>query len=258
MFYLFFAHLGIGLLGCLLFLPFKRLGLGFFRFNVLLALGFLVIAAAVRHSHAPWNLEFVACIALSAAYVVSLRLRSVRLSETLLRLALVAGVATIVHDAWTWPSPTAGPQLSRALLLAQFVTSAALLGAVLLDMILGHWYLVIPGLSFGHLNRMTLVLAIALAVRFAVTGWAVGASWDLWATAWRSDATMFMLQHGFFLVLRFVFGMLGPAALLVLIWRCVRIRSNTSATGILYVATAIVLVGEIASKWFLATNAVPL
>jgi hypothetical protein len=258
MFYLFLSHLGIGLLTCLAFVPFRRLGGGFFRFNALLALAFLVVSTAVRWPSAAPRPEVLACALATAAFVVSLQSRRRALSLALLYAAIVAGVATLVHDAWLWPSPATQEHVSRALLVAHFTTSATLLGAVLLDMILGHWYLVIPGLSFGHLHRMTAVLAASLALRFVVTAWGVRDSWDLWATAWQTDAALFMLQHGLFLVLRFVFGILGPAVLIVLVWRCVRIGSNMSATGILYVATAIVLVGEIASLWFLSTNQVPL
>lgn len=258
MFYLVLSHLGIGLLGCLAFVPFKRLGGAFFRFNALLALAFLVVATAVRWPYATPSFELVACGVATAAFAASLRLRRRTLSLALLYAAIVAGIATLVHDAWVWTSTPNQAQTSRTLLLAHFITSAALLGAVLLDMILGHWYLVIPGLSFGHLHRMTVVLAACLALRFAVTAWGVGDSWDYWVAAWQADAALFMLQHGLFLILRYVFGIVGPAVLLVLVWRCVRIGSNTSATGMLYVATAFVLVGEISSHWFLSTNAVPL
>ncbi len=258
MFYLFFSHLGIGLLACLAFLPLKRLGSGFFRFNALLALAFLVVAAAAAAggSVAQARNELVACIALGAAYVVSLRFGGRVVSSALLYAAIAVGFVTIVREAWAWGDAARTGALPRGLLLAQFVTSAALLGAVLLDMILGHWYLVIPGLSFGHLQRMTRILALVLAARLVVSAWGVGSAWPQWASAWSADASMFMLEHGLFLILRFVFGILGPAALLVLVWRCVRIGSNTSATGILYVATAIILIGEIASHWFLSTHAV--
>ena len=258
MFYLFLSHVGIGLLACLALVPFKRLGHAFFRFNALLALGFLIVAAAAHGPKALPRAEFLVCTGAVAAYVMSLRVRARGVSGALLYLAIVAGLATLVRDAWMWPSVASETPAPRALLMAQFATSSILLGAVLLDMILGHWYLVIPGLSLGHLERMTAVLAIALGLRVAVMAWGIHDSWHVWSTAWESDPTLFMLQQGLFLILRLVFGILGPAVLLVLIWRCVRIGSNTSATGILYVATAIVLVGEIASHWFLSTNAVPL
>ena len=248
MFALFFTHLGLGLLGCLALLPFKRLGREFFRFNVLLALGFLLVAAAFRWGREPalgWDLA--ACIFLLVAYVVSLRWRRNPVSPALLLSALAAGVVSVARQAMgsSQPGGAAAP-----LLAAHFLTSAALLGAVLLDMILGHWYLVIPGLSFGHLRRMTQILAGALLLRLAVIGWGVVTAWSAWQTTLH-DSMGFLAQQGLLVVLRLVFGILGPAVLVFLVWECVRIRSNTSATGILYVATVIVLIGEIASHYFL-------
>ena len=40
------------------------------------------------------------------------------------------------------------------------------------------------------------------------------------------------------------------------LWECVKLKSNTSATGILYVITVFVLVGEFAAAWFWATQGV--
>jgi GNAT superfamily N-acetyltransferase len=256
MFDIFFSHLGIGLIVSLAFVPLRRLGAGFFRFNALLALAFLLLAAAFRWQRQPvppWDL--VGCIALTAAFVVSLRFRSRGISQLLLALAVSTGLVAIVRAALDW-NTSSGVEISRALLAAHFVTAAGLLGAVLLAMILGHWYLVIPGLSFVHLRRITLLLAAALLLRLAVVSWSIVAGWSFWESAWQLDATGFLLQHGFFLALRLLFGIAGPAVLLLLIWECVRIRSNTSATGILYVATAVVLIGEIASHWFLASSAI--
>ncbi|MFQ5601341.1 MAG: hypothetical protein ACE5G2_12420 [Candidatus Krumholzibacteriia bacterium] len=254
MFYLFFSHLGVGLIGSLGLLPLRRLGPGFFRFNVLLGLGFLLIAAASGWGRQPpW--ELFACIVLATAHVVSLRRRHNPVSLVMLYCDCAPEAAALVREAHLLAS---APQveLSAALLAAHFLTSAALLGAVTLDMILGHWYLVIPGLSFGHLRHMTLVFAAALGLRLLVSVWTVAGSWDAWRRAWQLDPTRFLLEHGFFLTLRVLFGIVGPAVLLYLVWECVRTRSNTSATGILYVATAVVLIGEIASKHFLTAAAI--
>jgi len=257
MFSLFFSHLGIGLLGCLLFVPYKRLGRGFFRFNVLLALGFLSVAAAFRAgTGAGASRELFACILLAAVYVASLQFRRNPVSPVLLAAAAAAGVASMLREASGLAAAAAAP-MSTALLAAHFVTSSALLGAVLLDMILGHWYLVIPGLSFGHLQRMTLLLAAALGLRIAVIAWSIGVSWSVWQDTLH-DSMRFLMQDGFLLVLRVVFGILGPAVLLVLVRGCLRIRSNTSATGILYVATVIVWIGEITSHYLLTHGTLPL
>jgi hypothetical protein len=255
MFFLFFTHLGIGLLACLLLVPYARLGRQFFAFNVLLALALLLLAAATRWSRGQaLPPEFLACIGLGTAYVASLRPRRRALSPLLLGAAVAAGTATIVREALQLAA-LPGATLSAPLLAAHFLTSAALLGTVTLDMVLGHYYLVIPGLSFAPLRTLTLAFAVALGLRLLVTAWTLAGSWSTWAAAWNLDASRFLLQYGFFLTLRVVFGIVGPIVLAFLVWECVRIRSNQSATGILYVATAIVLIGEIAAKYFLTTEA---
>jgi hypothetical protein len=255
MFFLFFTHLGIGLLGCLVLVPYARLGRQFFQLNVLMALVFLLLAAATRWSRGqPLPPELVACIACAAAYVASLHVRRRALSPVLLGAAVAAGLVTIGREAQQLAA-LPGATLSAPLLAAHFFTSAALLGSVTLDMVLGHFYLVIPGLSFAPLRTLTLAFVAALGLRLAVTAWTVSTSWSAWAAEWNLDSTRFLLQYGFFLALRILFGIVGPVVLAFLVWECVRIRSNQSATGILYVATAIVLIGEIAAKYFLTTEA---
>jgi hypothetical protein len=235
--------------------PYARLGRPFFTLGALLSLVFLVLAAATRWSR-DQNLqpELLACIALAAAYAISIRFRRNRVSPVLLGLAVAAGVLTIVREALRMAT-LPGETLSAALLGAHFLSSSALLGAVTLDMILGHFYLVIPGLSFEPLRRMTLALAVTLGLRLLVSAWSLAHSWHAWTAEWKLDSSRFLLQYGFFLTLRVLFGIVGPLVLVYLVWECVRIRSNQSATGILYVATAIVLIGEIASKYFLTTAA---
>jgi hypothetical protein len=69
-----------------------------------------------------------------------------------------------------------------------------------------------------------------------------------------SGSAGFFLGDGIFILARSVFGLLAPAALAWMTWQCVRIRSNQSATGILYVILAFVLIGEILAKYFLVSE----
>ena len=64
----------------------------------------------------------------------------------------------------------------------------------------------------------------------------------------------FLVHPGTFLMTRVLFGFVAPLVLLWLAWRCVRIRSNQSATGILYVVVAFVLIGEIIAKYVLVSQ----
>jgi DMSO reductase anchor subunit len=47
---------------------------------------------------------------------------------------------------------------------------------------------------------------------------------------------------------RVVFGLLVPIAASLMTWRTARIRSLDSATGLLYVVTALIIAGEIVAR----------
>src|SRR5262249_31597617 len=51
------------------------------------------------------------------------------------------------------------------------LTSAALLGAALTAMLLGHFYLIAPGMSLSPLLRMLIVLFIAIGLRLVLAAW---------------------------------------------------------------------------------------
>ena len=70
----------------------------------------------------------------------------------------------------------------------------------------------------------------------------------------RAGLMSFLLHPGTFLMTRLLFGFIAPLVLLFMVWRCVRIRSNQSATGILYVVVAFVLIGEIIAKYMFVSH----
>lgn len=177
------------------------------------------------------------------------------IAQGVLVLAGVAGLAGVVHDAWTYPTVLPGVGGSRPWLVASFLASALLLGGAATSMVLGHWYLVSRKLSFRPLEVLSAWVLVALALRI---GAAAGAAW-LQREHWRhlidaSGMTSFLTGTGVFVFARVAFGMLGPAVLGVLAWRCVRIQANQSATGILYVLLGFVLIGEILAKYFLVSE----
>ena len=125
--------------------------------------------------------------------------------------------------------------------------SALVLGTTLDAMVLGHWYLVQHGLSFEPLRRMSLALLAVVGVRlllaalwlFALGGWGR----LLGPGPLAMDTTLFLLLRG-------LLGFVGPLGLGWMVWECVKLKSNTSATGILYVICVFVLVGEFTAAWF--------
>ena len=122
---------------------------------------------------------------------------------------------------------------------ASVALSALVLGTALDTMVLGHWYLVQHGLSFRPLERMTLALLAILAVRTVLAG----------LCAWRMPAALFGGWLLMVVLLRGLLGLVGPLGLGWMVWKCVKLKSNTSATGILYVICLFVLVGEFSSAY---------
>ncbi|NUN48492.1 MAG: hypothetical protein HUU15_06650, partial [Candidatus Brocadiae bacterium] len=152
---------------------------------------------------------------------------------------VLAGVAALVAVVRVRPGGLpAEPWIVGASLLA----SAAMLGTVLDTMVLGHWYLVKKGMSFDHLRRMNGFFGLSVAFRALV----LGAEAILLTQVFRAATTDQLL-----IFLRLAVGVAGPAILAWMTWRCIRLKSNQSATGILYVACVFVLIGEMVATWSL-------
>ncbi|MBI4229746.1 MAG: hypothetical protein HY608_02810 [Planctomycetes bacterium] len=126
--------------------------------------------------------------------------------------------------------------------LAGWALLGGLGGSVFATMLLGHWYLNVPGLAFGPLRRGVALLLGAVSLRCAWTG-----AWlALGGAAFPGSSPVLVWT-------RLAIGLGVPAVMMWCAWGCVRLRANQSATGILYAATALVWIGEmIASHLFLA------
>ncbi len=175
-------------------------------------------------------------VAAAAAGALAFRaLTGTRLASVGLALASLLGAACLARLA-----AGAGPWGSVSVIL-----SALVLGTALDAMVLGHWYLVQHGLSFRPLQRMTLALLAVLGARLLLAA-------GLGALSLPRGA----LSHWLLLVilLRALLGLVGPLGLGWMVWECVKIKSNTSATGILYVVCVFVLVGEFSAAYLLKSG----
>lgn len=145
------------------------------------------------------------------------------------------------------------PHLGGLSTLVGVATGALVVGAAMSGMILGHWYLVTPGLSPRPLRTMTLVLLGALVAQTLLL--------PVWlATAGGGGPDAAALLTGVYSIpfwLRVLVGLVLPLAVAGMTLHCCRIRSLQSATGLLYVAVALVLAGEIAAKLLLVLAGVP-
>jgi hypothetical protein len=143
------------------------------------------------------------------------------------------------------------------LAVAGSVSSALLLGAVTVTMILGHWYLVDTSLSIAPLRDGAFWLWLSVLARWAVVGLALAlGGWEVLHIGRAAD--LVFSTRGLFFLFRSLTGLLAPVALAALVWQTVKIRSTQSATGLLYVALMLVLFGELISQFLLVTTGYPL
>ena len=127
------------------------------------------------------------------------------------------------------------------------ISSAAVLGATLTGMLLGHWYLTTPTMSLRPLKWFCPVLGLAAVARCLVT------CLSLSVAGWESVD----LVRGLWLGLRLFGGILVPAASAILVHRILLYRNTQSATGVLFAALILVFMGEMAASLLEQDLAVP-
>lgn len=136
-------------------------------------------------------------------------------------------------------------------------SSALLLGAVSVSMILGHWYLVAPGLAITPLKQGSVYVWTAVAFRWlAVSVAASLGGWEALHITRLGD--VFFSTTALFFFVRALIGLASPLLLAGLIWQTVKMRSTQSATGLLYVATFLVLFGELIAQFLVLATGFPL
>jgi len=160
-------------------------------------------------------------------------------------LGVVAGCVAVALAAGARPSPSLGPVLTALASSA----SAVALGASVMALVLGHWYLVTPRLSAVPLRRLCDLAILAL---LALTGVA------LWYVLERPAATTFGPDSsvsrwaGFAAVTLFPIGITIAARICCQEWP--RGRAIQAATGLLYITAAMVLAGALAGNMVLLTG----
>lgn len=247
------SHLAVGALFSLLFVPPQEFGRGLHRLAGILAALLLGVGVAGGALHGATGLCVLIASILWVAMAQGAPLRWLRPS---LAVLTAMGVVALVGGT---PYPPRSPVLDVGAWaeLTNSLLAAALLGSVALTMLAGHWYLVIPGLDIRHLRRMNHLvgsciaargLAAILALVSAVPKVGAGES-----SAWRVVA----VREGFFFWQRVGIGLAGPAILAWMVERTVRIRSTQSATGLLYVAIILVLIGEMISRFLWVAVGIP-
>ena len=174
-----------------------------------------------------------------------------RQAQRLTALAAFAGTATIIwtlnlpHDtleqiglqeACTDPSIT---NLALTRSVANLV-GAGLVGGCLMTMLIGHAYLAAGGqMSQAPFMRLVIMVAVLLTLRLILS-----ALVDIRIYVSTQPSGFEGVWVQVMVLARYAVGLIVPALFITMTYDCVRRRANQSATGILYVTTVLVSIGE--------------
>ncbi len=249
----FCVRLALGLVASLLLLTNRPPHPRFARTHCLTALGLLVVAVLLTFrgdSPATWSVLGAAATALAGAFAWTL-------DPAPLGRTLIVACAALCFAGLYYLEPPPGdfpinyelPTWGWALVGA---SSAALLGTTLTAMLVGHSYLIAPGLSLRPLMVSLAAAAVALAVRTVVSGGGLA--------CWTADHGGYTLTTdvGLWLPVRWLVGIAAPAVFGAMAYSAAKIRSTQSATGILYVVVVCAFLGELMSLLLTRQTGLPL
>ena len=249
----------------LLFLSPRAIGNSFFKFASLTAaillgvtLGFnFLFPSPVRTGQLPVILLVVSA-ALTTLYNRVVDADKFRAASILLIAAIATGLVSIATDSLAFTRLLELGGWEKWVLALNHLAATALLGSVMLTMVFGHWYLVIPRLSIEPLVLLTKVLMAAIAARIV----SIVATLIVFrleqAIPFGAVVNELMIRQGIFFWPRVIFGVVLPVVLAAMIWNTVQLRHTQAATGLLYLAVVALLFGEFFSKFLLFSVNLPL
>jgi hypothetical protein len=237
----FTLHLAFGLCLALFAVSREFVTSGFFRIQMWIVMGLDTFAGVLFLSQdqvALAALAFTSAVAAYASAVLWLYDRTVggmRGVALVLLLNLAAFVGMPFAPAKAAMATSPGVQ---NLAIMEGLTSGSLLGFTVTAMLLGHWYLNVPGMKLRPLRTLLAGMSGAVMVRAAV---GLPSLWEA------SQLGSMDVQLLVVLSLRWIAGLIAVAVLCYMAWQTLRIPNTQSATGILYVAVILVFVGELSS-----------
>lgn len=204
-----------------------------------------VVDSAAVATFAHWAVAFTVLLAVDALFAAV----GTEVSRRVVAAATVAvGVVTTVTAALA-----IGPALGGAGGAAVAFLAASLLGgSALAGMLLGHWYLVTPNMSFRPLRLSIYAVFAAVAVDCAVIAAAL-------LTAGGSRQRLISGDQAFlFWLLVIGSGVLFTAAVNAFTLYFARIRANQPATAMLYVLIISVVMGLVPAHLVYLVTRVPI
>ncbi|MGI8607603.1 MAG: hypothetical protein ACR2MY_00025 [Candidatus Dormibacteria bacterium] len=185
-------------------------------------------------------------------YLVAVYLRPPVLHVVIGFVTAAAGVCALVTTAFAFPTPGWGTEGT----MASFLLSAVTIGTVTTAMLLGHWYLVVPNLSTRPLLSLLGLLLVGLLLQAVLAGASLQMLAGHAGVATRQDVVAGGFSLSFWMHVGA--GIVLPLIITGLALVSTRMRSLMSATGLLYVAVLLILVGQVTGKIVFFNGNLPL
>ncbi len=165
--------------------------------------------------------------------------------------AALVGLGALFFMAYVFSEPTWG---FAAPMMSLLVGSLSV-GAVMLAMLLGYWYLVTPRLPGRPLEEITLFLLVVLLVQSGLMILNLALPVREVPASESGLGTTLTQSPAFWL--RVAVGLPFPLALAYMAWQSSLTKAMTSPTGLLCIAVGAVLAGEVLARGLLFVTAVP-
>lgn len=263
-----FGQLAVGGFMALSAPPFHEIERGFYKStaSVYLAAALATLAGlstlAIESDDAGWRrwsevAAWAVFAASAAAYVASLWGEGAALRARAFALTLLTGVIAATTSAEGYRL-AAVLSLETVLYPLNLLLSALCLGAVATGMMLGHWYLIDTGLPIEPLWRIFRLFVAALALQAGVAVASVALLCFVGAPQTLQQIHLLFDEHLALLAARVATAPLAAAGLAWMIWRTLLVPQTMAATGLFYIATLSVLVGELLGRFILFRTSLPL
>ena len=265
------AHLAFGVVLVMVPIPAETVGPRFYRLNLGIAAGLLAVTLLIEQffvgPDSSWLWEgpmlplyaVWGCFVLCVGIVVLAKWGTGRLwLQMILLLGATAAVAGLAMEAQRFAREVSQVPWAATAYFLGLASSVFLLGAVLVAMNLGHWYLVVLDMPFRYFRRFSILFGLSIVLKLVALMISLLIFGRQFPEVIHSTATDFITGNALFFWARIAIGLIVPGVLGVMVWQTVKIRSNQSATGLLYVAMVFVLFGELFAKYLLAISHLPL
>lgn len=257
-FLLVFCQLGVGGLLALSVPPFHDIARGYFKSSggVFLFCSFVGGAGAIylrltRGADSVGTFEamlWALFLALFSGYLATLWGESERIRARLYSLSLLVGLVALCVTA---VGITSGGSLMQVLAVVNVLVGAAALGSVTSGMLIGHWYLIDPGMDIEPFHKCYRFFVGALVAEAMMVLVVLGIAVLLGDGAGLDD-------YGPLAAMRFLLGPVAGLGIAALTGRVLAIPQTMAATGLFYIATLAVLVGGFLGRYFTFRTGLPL